>query len=124
MYKRQVQDTLSLSDSAVTLAKGGTQGIAAKVIGTEGWSIAAESDQAGVAAANIQNGTITVIAVEPGTATITVTATKADKSPLVKHITVTAVSYTHLDVYKRQGRHCEHKRYSLMETYVLLHIKK
>ena len=93
-----VQDTLSLSDSAVTLAKGGTQGIAAKVIGTEGWSIAAESDQAGVAAANIQNGTITVIAVEPGTATITVTATKADKSPLVKHITVTVSDKAKVEV--------------------------
>ena len=84
----EVEDTLSVDTTEVSLLKGDTQAVNAKVLGADGYALSVNSDNANVATAAIEDGTITITAVGAGTANITVTATNGTNT-LTKTITVT-----------------------------------
>ena len=81
-----IQPTLSLSADKLSMMLGGEETVTATLKGADGYVVTKwESNNTGVA--TVDNGKIT--AVGEGTATITVTATKAGAEPLTKTIAVT-----------------------------------
>ena len=85
----EVEDTLSLDIDKVALLTGETHNVNAKVLGTDGWVITAESENSDIVAASCAEGKITIKALSAGTTNITVTASKDGETSLTKTITVT-----------------------------------
>lgn len=85
----EVEDTLSLDIDKVALLTGETHNVNAKVLGTDGWVITAESENSDIVAASCAEGKITIEALSAGTTNITVTASKDGETSLTKTITVT-----------------------------------
>ena len=85
----EVEDTLSLDIDKVALLTGETHNVNAKVLGTDGWVITAESENSDIVAASCAEGKITIKALSAGTINITVTASKDGETSLTKTITVT-----------------------------------
>ena len=73
----------------VALLTGETHNVNAKVLGTDGWVITAESENSDIVAASCAGGKITIKALSAGTTNITVTASKDGETSLTKTITVT-----------------------------------
>ena len=84
----EVEDTLSLDIDKVALLTGETHNVNAKVLGTDGWVITAESENSDIVAASCAEGKITIKALSAGTTNITVTASKDGETSLTKTITV------------------------------------
>ena len=64
--------------------------------GTTPYTAASKDDK--IATATVKDAKLTIKGVKVGSTTITIT----DKNKKTATVVVTAVSYTHLDVYKRQ----------------------
>ncbi|MDO4314367.1 MAG: S-layer homology domain-containing protein [Oscillospiraceae bacterium] len=84
-----MDDTLSVDTSPVSLLIGGSQTVAAKVLGSNGWTISAVSSAPGVASASVDEGEITITGASQGSAEITVSAEKDGTSLPLKTIPVT-----------------------------------
>ena len=63
----EVEDTLSLDIDKVALLTGETHNVNAKVLGTDGWVITAESENSDIVAASCAEGKITIKALSAGT---------------------------------------------------------
>ena len=88
MKAKDVEPTLKLDTTEVSLLQSDSQTAKAEVLGADGYTLSVNSENPAVATAAIEGGTITITAVGAGTANITVTATNGSDT-LTKTIAVT-----------------------------------